>query len=298
MKISATIFSLALSLLSLPTLANDALIKSYAETIAALNTYRQITQQLDTKCETKYALSKLQVNEIDFLLRKKANITFTEFVTIFGDVELQTLNNQGVANAFIEKNGGCIPSLLALFHADLHKVYLDEIAKLRNYQVTFAFGGIRKSEQEIQAFAKEKIQNYQQLPTAEIKALARSLEIGHYQYSIVSFGEIQINLRQAKELLLFVAEQTQDGEAYYNLGRLVQWRNPTQAFHYFEKSAELEDVDGLIWLGTYYSCNKDNAEALYWLDKASAEKPDYVEDIKLEIQDLGMPTNCLNGWPR
>ncbi|WDE00826.1 sel1 repeat family protein [Thalassomonas actiniarum] len=298
MKISATIFSLALPLLSLPALANDALIKSYAETIAALNTYQQITQQLDKKCETKYALSKLQVNEIDFLLRKQANITFTEFVTIFGDVELLTLNNQGVANDFIEKNGGCIPSLLALFHADLHKVYLDEIAKLRSYQEIFIFGDIKKSEKELQAFAKEKVQNYQHLPIEEIKELARSLEIGYYQYSLASLGKIQINLRQATELLLFVVKQTEDPEVYHDLGRLMQWRNPTQAFNYFEKSAQLGDVDGLIWLGTYYSCNKDNVKALYWLNKASTGEPDYVEDIKLEIQDLGMPTNCLNGWPR
>lgn len=298
MKISATIFSLGLFFLTLPTLANEDLLKSYAETMGTLTTYQQITHQLDKVCKTKYAPSKQEINEIDFILRQKANISFSEFTATFADTERQTLINQNVANNFIETSGGCIPSLLAIFHSDTHKMYLEEIEKLRGYQKTFAFGAIRKSEKEILAFSKEKIQNYQQLPIEEVKALARALEIGYYQYSFASIGKIQINLRHAKELLLFVAKQTEDPKAYHDLGRLVQWRNPTLAFNYFEKSAQLGDINGLIWLGTYYSCNKDNVKALYWLDKASVKEPDYVEDIKLEIQDLGMPTNCLNGWPR
>ena len=38
--------------------------------------------------------------------------------------------------------------------------------------------------------------------------------------------------------------------------------------------------------------------AAYWLDKAKEHgaDPDYIDDIYAEIHELGMPTNCVNGW--
>ena len=100
------------------------------------------------------------------------------------------------------------------------------------------------------------------------------------------------------ELWKYAAEKFNEPQAYYYIGKLLQTSSTTEAFLAFEQSAKRGYKFGEIWLGTYYACNNDLIKSKYWLEiaKKGYEDPAYIDDIYAEIDELGMPTNCMDGW--
>ena len=53
------------------------------------------------------------------------------------------------------------------------------------------------------------------------------------------------------------------------------------------------------WYGNYLGRQGNKPDALFWLQQAkdtNPERAEFIDDFIIEINELGEPTNCLDGW--
>jgi hypothetical protein len=256
--------------------------------------------EINKRCKTQFEFSSEFLLEVDFYLRRNTGYTYKEFVQFMkSETETVKLANQ-LVDELIQQNGGC--NTIALEHwfnfvtnndKEVHLVFLRENESLFGLPKV-----VRTNDQLVKNFSTQ-LKKYKSLPYKELFELASALEHGSYSYSMFGLTQsIKIDKEKSLELWKFAAKKFNEPQAYYYIGKLLQTSSTADAFLAFEQSAKQGYKFGEIWLGTYYACNKDNIKAKYWLEiaKQGYKDPDYIDDIYAEINDLGMPTNCLDGW--
>jgi tetratricopeptide (TPR) repeat protein len=278
----------------------EKLAVKYAEVIGDVELGNVAFSKMNKRCKTKFENSSEFLFEADYYLRKNTGYTFEEFVQFMDrEKETDTLASQ-LVEELIQQNGGCNTTVLdhwfkfvANYNEENHLVFL------RQNKTLFGLPKIVRTDNQIEKAFNQKIKEYKNLPYKELFDLASALEHGSYSYSMFGLSQsITKNIEQSLEIWRFSIEKFNEPQAYYYIGKLLQNSSTRDAFSAFEQSAKQGYKYGEIWLGTYYACNKDTIKARYWLDiaKKDYKDPDYIDDIYAEIDELGMPTNCMDGW--
>lgn len=278
----------------------EKLAVKYAEVIGDVELGNAAFSKINKRCKTKFKNSSEFLFEADYYLRKNTGYTLEEFVQFMDrEKETNTLANQ-LVEELIQQNGGCnITALEHWFKFVANYNEKNHLVFLRQNKTLFGLPKIVRTDNQIKKAFNRKIKEYKNLPYKELSDLAFALVHGSYSYSMFGLSQsITINIEQSLELWRFSIEKFNEPQAYYYIGKLLQNSSKHDAFNAFEQSAMQGYKYGEIWLGTYYACNKDTIKARYWLDiaKKDYKDPDYIDDIYAEIDELGMPTNCMDGW--
>jgi hypothetical protein len=278
----------------------EKLAVKYAEVVGDVELGNVAFSKMNKRCKTKFENSPEFLFEIDFYLRQNTGYTFSEFVQFMNrEKETDSLANQ-LVDEIIQQNGGCDSTAIehwfnyvSNYNEETHSVFL------RQNETLFGLPKIVRTDSQINKQFNIQLQKYKRLPYKELFDLASALEHGSYSYSMLGLSQsIKINKEKSLELWRFAAEKFNEPQAYYYIGKLLQTRSTADAFLAFEQSAKHGYKFGEIWLGTYYACNNNIIKAKYWLEiaKRDYKDPDYIDDIHAEIDELGMPTNCMDGW--
>jgi hypothetical protein len=272
----------------------------YVEVVSEVELANMVFLKINKSCKTQFENAPEFLLEMDFYLRQNTGYTFTEFVKYMDrEKETDALGNELVKELMLQ-NGGCNTTALANFfeyvtrnNEENHSVFF------RENETLFGLPKIIRTDKQIKEKFNLKLKEYKRLPYKELFDLSSALEHGSYRYSLFALSQrIKVDKEKSLELLQFAADKFKEPQAYYYAGKLLQSTSKVDAFQAFEISAKQGYKDGEIWLGTYYACNKDNLKARYWLEiaKKDYKDPDYIDDLYAEIDELGMPTNCIDGW--
>jgi len=296
---------LVLSSLCAEALANNDLQKmfmeragKYADAVGAISLVEKVVAKINSECDSNITLPPKAINEADYLLRKKSSYKYSEFVKLFEDPS----ETQKLVDAATDQILAQIPGCSYLGLANWQQKFVNHTIEisldtLRNEDYLFGLPKINRDEEKVLKEFNAKLKSYQDLPNAEIDDLATALEWGSYSYAALTLIEnLEKDQKKALELRQYVANESQDPKDLYELGKTQEKSDKKAALNYFKKSAELGYKYAEIWLGTYYACQSNKINALYWLNKARPKDPEYISDIILEIEELGMPTNCYEGW--
>lgn len=301
--------SLCLSVLTLSVYVKDAdakapsmeqLAMQYARVVGQIELINVAFTQMNARCEIDFATGPKFLPEVDYLLRKNIDYRFDEFVHwMEGAAETRLLATQ-IVHEVIAEHGGCDSTALAHWFRYLTESNVREnLAFLRQNKLLFGLPKVARSEQKIQLAFNAKINVYQNLPYQEIHDLASALDQGSYRYSLLSLSQsITKDSTKAQTLWQFAVDEFDKPGAYYALGKSLQEHAKDKALAAFTQSAQKGYRSAQTWLGTYYACNNDIPSASFWLDKAKEDgaDPEYIDDIYAEIDELGIPTNCVDGW--
>ncbi|WP_166425573.1 hypothetical protein [Paraglaciecola sp. 20A4] len=278
----------------------EQLAMKYAQVIGQIELVNMALKQMNGRCETDLTQDPKFLPEVDYLLRKNIDYGLAEFIYwMEGAAETRLLATQMV-DEVITEHGGCDSNALAHWFRYLTESNEQEnLAFLRQNKLLFGLPRIPRSEQYVQHAFNRKINDYKNLPYQEIHDLASSLDDGSYRYSLLSFSQsIRRDTAIAQTLWQFAIDEFKKPEAYYALGKSLQEHAKDQALAAFTQSAKKGYRLAETWLGTYYACQNDMPRASFWLEKAKEDGVDseYIDDIYAEIDELGTPTSCVDGW--
>lgn len=278
----------------------ETLAVKYAVSVGDIELGNIAFDKANRRCQTDFAYPPSFMAETDYYLRKNTGYTYTEFINW---LEKEDENNRvatHIVDNLIEEHGGCDPLVLEhWFKYVIRSSQENQLDFFRQNKSLWILPRVTRKHQDVQNLFNQKLNDYYELPYFELFDLASALEHGSYSYSMYSLLQsIPKNHEKAIEIWRFAIDKFNKPQAYFYLAKLLQSRSAKEAFVAFEKSAELGYKYGEIWLGTYYACNKDILKSTYWLNKAKQgfDDPGYIDDIFSEINDLGMPTNCIDGW--
>lgn len=268
------------------------------QAVGAASFYNGLIRELNRQCNMKLAIALPILTELDYVLRKKTDYSFAEFVELFQEEEEYKLLVIDESQAVLKAMGGCSQNELKIWFADIVKPsYQNTLSLLKAEDRLYGLPQTNRSEEFLlQEFGK-KVNNYKNLPLEEISDLAEALRSGLYVYSLLSYTDkVNIDARKAVELIQFLVEKSGDSINLYKLAKAQEMYDRSLALKTYSEAALEGNVEAQIWLGTYYACNKNKFDAMYWLNKAKESDETDARDIIFELEDLGKPTNCLDGW--
>lgn len=276
------------------------LMIKYGEVVGNIELGNLAFHKVNKLCNTNFVNSDTFLKEVDYYLRQNTGYTFKEAVQLMDREKESELLAAKMVDDLVEQNGGCNTASLEDWYSFItHYNEQEHLMFLRENKSIFGFPRINRTESYIQQEFKRRIKSYRNLPYKELFDLASALESGSYRYSMLGLSQnISKNNDKAIDIWKFAIKKFNEPQAYFYLGKSLQLSSTAKAFISFKESAKQGYKHGEIWLGTYYACNKDIPKAKYWLEiaKANYRDPDYIDDIVAEIDDLGMPTNCMDGW--
>ncbi|QHJ13811.1 hypothetical protein FX988_04091 [Paraglaciecola mesophila] len=278
----------------------ELLAMEYAQVVGQIELINVAIAQVNARCETSFTINPEFLPEVDYLLRKNMDYGFNEFVAWMESAAHTRIQARQMVDELIAEHGGCDATALNHWFRFLSAANEREnLAFLRQNHMLIGLPKIPRSEQKIQRAFAQKVEHYQYLPYQEIRDLAQALDQGSYRYSLLSLSQsITKDSFKAQTLWQFAIDEFAKPEAYYALGKSLQSHAKDKALTAFTQSAEQGYSVAEIWLGTYYACNRDIPQASIWLEKAqkNGADSDYIDDIYAEINELGTPTNCVDGW--
>lgn len=278
----------------------EKLAVKYAEIVGDVELGNIAFSKMNRRCKTKFEHSPEFLSETDYYLRTNTGYTFLEFVRFMNREKETDLLATQLVDELIQQNGGCDTTAIEHWFNYVSNHYEENhLAFLRQNVRLVGLPKIDRSEAQIKKQFNIQLQNYKALPYKELFDLASALEHGSYSYSMFALTQsIKVNKEKSLDLWTYAAEKFNEPQAYYYIGKLLQTSSTTDAFLAFEKSAKQGYKFGEIWLGTYYACNNDMIKAKYWLEiaKKGYKDPEYIDDIYAEIDELGKPTDCMDGW--
>lgn len=157
----------------------------------------------------------------------------------------------------------------------------------------------KASEEEERLKVKQRIFAYKNLSVDEIKRLAQVCITGFYVLP-ESFTHISIQKdpNKAVEMLQYLMNEKEDGDAAYRIGKIYSQSEPEKSVPYFKRAAELGWPKGMRWMGSYYHCKGELALAVSWYRKAALQGDGTAErQLELIRQDDESSNQCHNGWP-
>ena len=270
----------------------------YANAVGAFNMLEEVVTNLNLSCNSNIQIPLKSINEVDFLLRKKSAYKYEEFVALFGNQEEVKILTDATTEQLLTQFANCSPSRLSDWEQSFVMPTLEsQLNMLRDAEHLYGLPKIDRNEEDILKAFEVSVNNYKNLPDDEIAELASALESGSYFFTMLTLIQsIRKDNQKALELREYLANQSLDPEALYQLAKTQEKSNKAQALKSYTQSAEMGYKLAEIWLGTYYACHNNKVDAMFWLNKARPKEPDYINDIVLEIEELGQPTNCYEGW--
>lgn len=103
----------------------------------------------------------------------------------------------------------------------------------------------------------------------------------------------------AVSLREYIYAKSQMASDLYELADTLRFTDRMRAVALYGEAAEQGSFYAQRWFGTYQACIANKKKALLWLEKAKETEPEeaeFIDDIIVEIKELGEPTNCLDGW--
>lgn len=157
----------------------------------------------------------------------------------------------------------------------------------------------KASEEEERLKVTQRIFSFKKLSVNEIKRLAQVCITGFYVLP-ESFTHISIdkNPTKAVEMLQYLMDEKEDGDAAYRIGKIYSQAEPDKSVAYFKRAANLGWPKGMRWMGSYYHCRGDIDLAISWYRKAALQG-DATAERELESirTNEAHKTLCHNGWP-
>ncbi|XPF94910.1 hypothetical protein ACM9HF_02540 [Colwellia sp. RE-S-Sl-9] len=146
-------------------------------------------------------------------------------------------------------------------------------------------------------------EDHEKLKAQQILDLASIYVKGKYSYSrykSLNLGrknsKVSKNIEKSILLLKYSIEVYKSPKAGYQLGKILEKTNSSEAVEYYLWAAENEHSEAAGWIGEFYACTGEKETGISWLHKAQVLGYEYAEDSLGEIEDLGEPTNCLPLW--
>lgn len=277
---------------------DENIASKYAEAVGSISIIENIFEAINTTCKTHFSIPEATLNEIDFLLRKKVLYSYAEFVNAFEDPQEVKKLATSTKNRLLQNIPNCSREQLEHLHSAYFKASIKKsLDTLRTEKRLYGLPKISRDNDDVIKIFIDKVQRYKTLPNEEITELAGALESGVYSYTIISLvKKITKDPSKALELRKFIAKNSEDPKYFYSLAKAQEKFDKKAALKSFKTSANLGYKYAEIWLGTYYACQNNKIDALFWLNKAKNKDPDHVNDIIVEIKELGMPTDCHQGW--
>lgn len=273
------------------------LMQAYAESIGAIRFTQKVTDYISAQCQFPFSITESVLNSVDYQIRHKVGYNYLEFIDFIGVDGETNRQAEDVAKMLITEHAGCSNKQLSVWYREsIEPLVNSEHEKLKGLETLFGLPKINRSESKLVKYFTKKLDRFNMLSNDEVSSLATALESGFYHYSLLSDAKVDKNLELALTLREYLVEKTADPKLIYQLAQTQSLSSRTKALEYFKLSAEKGYVKAQMWLGTYYACDENKIEALFWLNKAALEDAKTVNLIKLEIQDLGVPTNCYEGW--
>ncbi len=157
----------------------------------------------------------------------------------------------------------------------------------------------RASADKIKREFVNQLAHFDLLPEHAQLGLIQAHQYGRYRYTIASILHMPQDAKKAMALLKRTVQNTDSAKAHYVLGQMYDEDNQRDfALEHFHLAGEKGESHAQTWLGNYYACNANIKVAKKWLTdaKRTAQSPEYIDDLIAEIDELGMPTNCIDGW--
>ena len=277
-----------------------AQLRVYAEVVGTVRFTEKVANYISKKCQVSFSVPLIVINSVDYQLRRKLDYSYVEFIN-FLDVDTQSDGEaEEVANMLIEQVTACNPAELNKWYtttiAPVINAYVEKLSGLGN---VFGLGRINRPDNEIKMHFQYKLSRFRSLSNEEIRSLSNALESGVYSYTNSSHAQVTTDIEHAITLRQYLVEQTDSADFVYQLAGTMARVDKPKALAYYKTAAEKGYAKAQIWLGTYFACNNKKIDALFWLKKVNtndSEERQMVDLIQLEVQDLGKPANCYNGW--
>lgn len=277
-----------------------AQLRVYAEVVGTIRFTEKVADYISKKCQVSFSVPPIVIDSVDYQLRRKLDYSYVEFIN-FLDVDTQSDGEaEDVANMLIEQVTACNPAELNKWYtttiAPVINAYVEKLSGLGN---VFGLGRINRPDNDIKTHFQNKLNRFRALSNEEIRSLANALESGVYSYTNSSHAQVNKDIEHAITLRQYLVEQTDSADFVYQLAGTMARVDKSKALAYYKTAAEKGYAKAQIWLGTYFACNNKKIDALFWLNKVNtddSEESQMVDLIQLEMQDLGKPANCYNGW--
>ncbi|MFS1702492.1 hypothetical protein [Alteromonas sp. AMM-1] len=292
---------LALSAVAYAEPRKQELARNYATLVGRLALTESLFERMSEHCHLALNFTSQQDSSIDYHLRMHTGMTFQQWQQQFGDPEQANAMVADVLNNTLRDIGECeqngVQQWFSGMQQNLVGPAIEALTALPTIMGLHARG---VSEQEALAHFRSKVLAYKTLSAAEIIGLAKALNTGGYHYAqLVFLPTIGINHEKAVELFEFAYQQEPSADNLYALAQGKAHTDRKASVIMYKQAAEAGLFEAQRWYGNYQGCQGNKPDALFWLQKAKETNPeqaDFIEDFIVEINELGEPTNCLDGW--
>lgn len=254
---------------------------------------------INSKCNTQYSFDKEFLSEVDFHLRFKTGYSYEEFIKYINKKSEMDEGSERMAVEIFNDIGCNTEKLNTWADYVVHTTNTEYLDFYRQPNTLFGLPKLKRDVSFVSKMYTDKLNIADQLSYEELKELAFATEIGYYRYSMGS-TEFEFDADRDKAIKLWeqIVSKFDNGDGYYWYAKTLEKRSKDEALEAYMSSAERGFEMGKVWLGTYYACNKKKELAIRLLAEAKngSNNPEYIEDLFAEIKELGMPTNCMDGW--
>ena len=279
----------------------QALARNYAEIVGRLALTDKLFAAMTEQCDAKVAMPSQSYSAIDYALRMQTNMSFFQWRKQFSDPAQEAKLVEQLMTSTLNDIGGCEESAVQQWFAGMRQNMLQpSIGQLTELPNLLGISRDKPDEEQLVRVFIHQLARYKQLSVAEIRGLAMALESGMYRYNMIAFtNQIAKDYPQSVALREYVYQQTHTADDLYELADSLRFTDRERAVTLFGEAAEQGSFVAQRWYGNYQACVGNTEQALQWLNKARQNEPDeasFIDDIISEIQELGEPTNCLDGW--
>ena len=278
-----------------------AVARKYAALVGRLALTESLFSEMSLRCDVDFAYTTQQYSAIDYHLRIHTGMTFNQWQAQFGDAEQSNAMVEQVMNDTLRDIGECNPEGLQQWFAGMQQNLVGHsVDELTSLPLVFGLRARSVSEQEAVAFFRSQVLAYKTLSVAEVVGLAHGLSTGGYHYAkMVYLPNIQIDHQKAVTLYEFAYQQEASAENLFALAQGKARVDRDASVPLFKQAAEEGLFEAQRWYGNYLGCQGNKPDALFWLQQAKETNPEqaeFIDDFIIEINELGEPTNCLDGW--
>ncbi|MDC8829542.1 hypothetical protein [Alteromonas gilva] len=275
--------------------------RQYAQLVGRLALTDKLFAAMSARCDAQLIMPSEALSAIDYALRQQTGYSFAAWQQSFSDAKHESRMVNKLIDSTLTDIGGCDTDAVEAWYNGMRQNLLQPgIQKLASLPRLWGLPPEAPSKPQLSVIFRQKLQHYKSLSIAEVRGLARALSSGIYTYSIVAFAHpVSQDPKQAVALREFVYDRAPTAEHLYELANSVQAIDKPRALALFKQAAEQGDFFAQRWWGNYQGCTGHTDKALHWLTLAKRTRPDeasFIDDIIAEINLLGEPTNCIDGW--
>ncbi|GGF59947.1 hypothetical protein [Alteromonas lipolytica] len=282
--------------------SQHALAKYYAELVGKLALVDWLFASMSDVCDMEVGLPGESYSDIDYALRLQTNVSFFQWRKQFSDPAQEAKLVKQLVSSTLNDIGGCEEEAVNQWFKGMQQNMLEPtIAKLKELPELMGLTMNAPSDDQLAKVFAHQLAKADELSLDELRGLAGALQSGLYRYSMLVFSDNVVkNLPAAVSLREKIYARSQQVSDLYELANSTRRVDKDKAITLFNEAAEKGSFRAQRWWGNYLACNGQSQQALHWLQQARATKPDeadFINDFIAEINELGEPTNCIDGWP-